>query len=265
MTEQALHFNDSAAYERLMGRWSRAVAPIFLDWLDSPSDARWLEIGCGTGIFTEVLLDRGSPAAVSAIDPSKEQIEYARSQPAAQRADFQVADAQTLPFPDCSFDIVVSALVINFIPDRPRALSEMRRVSRVGGIVAGYIWDFAPELSPSGPMRRGMRRFGMAIPDLPGTHESDLGALISMFERAGFEEIATTSIDITVSFADFESFWQAQTPSYAPTTKMIAAMPGADRERLIATVRAGLPLSADGRIEYSARANAIKARVPQLR
>ena len=262
MTEQSLRFDDSAAYERLMGRWSRAVAPVFLDWLAPPSGARWLEIGCGTGVFTEVLLDRASPAAVSAIDPSKEQIEYASSQPAAQRADFQVADARVLPFPDCAFDVVASALVINFIPDRPRALSEMRRVARKGGMVAGYIWDFAPELSPSGPMRQGMRRFGMDIPDLPGAHESGLGALISMFERAGFQEIASTSIDITISFPDFESFWQAQTPSYAPTTKIIAAMRSADRERLMESVRAGLPLSPDGTIQYPARANAIKARVP---
>jgi ubiquinone/menaquinone biosynthesis C-methylase UbiE len=262
VSEPALSFDDSAAYERLMGRWSRAVAPVFLDWLQAPAAACWLEIGCGTGVFTEVLLDRASPAAVSAIDPSKEQIEHARSRPALQRTDFQVANAQALPFPEGVFCIVVSALVINFIPDRPRALSEMRRVARAGGMVAGYIWDFAPELSPSGPMRQAMRRFGMEIPDLPGTHESGLGALVAMFEHAGFVEIAGTAIDITVSFPDFETFWLAQTPSYAPTTRMIAAMQGTDRQRLMEAVRAGLPVSPDGTIEYPARANAIKARVP---
>jgi SAM-dependent methyltransferase len=262
VSEPALSFNDSAAYERLMGRWSRAVAPIFLDWLQAPPAARWLEIGCGTGVFTEVLLDRASPAAVSAIDPSKEQIAQARSRPALRRTEFQVANAEALPFLDGVFCIVVSALVINFIADRPRALAEMRRVARAGGMVGGYIWDFAPELSPSGPMRQTMRRFGMAIPDLPGTHESGLGALAALFERAGFVGVAGTPIDITVSFPNFESFWLAQTPSYAPTTRMINAMPDTDRRKLMETVRVALPLSSEGAIEYSARANAIKARVP---
>lgn len=245
-----------------MGRWSRAVAPMFLDWLQAPPAARWLEVGCGTGIFTEVLLDRASPAAVSAIDSSKEQIEHARNRPALRRAAFQVANAEALPFLDDVFCIVVSALVINFIPDRPQALSEMRRVARAGGMVAGYVWDFVPECSPSGPMRKAMRRYGMQIPDLPGTHESDLGVLVAMLERAGFAEITGTSFDITVSFPDFESFWAAQTPSYAPTTRMINAMSDTDRRRLMESVRAELPVRGNGTIEYLARANAIKARVP---
>lgn len=262
MSEPALRFNDSAAYERLMGRWSRAVAPIFLDWLQAPPSARWLEVGCGTGVFTEVLLDRASPGAVSAIDPSKEQIAHAQSRPALQRAEFRVANAEALPFLDGVFSIVVSALVINFIADRPRALAEMCRVARAGGMVGGYIWDFVPELSPSGPMRQAMRKFGMEIPDLPGTHESSLDALAALFERAGFVEVAGTPIDITVSFPDFASFWLAQTPSYAPTTKMITAMPDTDRRKLMEAVRAGLPVFAEGTIQYFARANAIKARVP---
>lgn len=245
-----------------MGRWSRAVGPVFLDWLAPASAVRWLEVGCGTGIFTDLILERGSPSAVIAIDTSESQIEHANRQPAAQRADFRVADAQALPFPDATFDVVASALTINFIPDRPRALSEMRRVSRAGAVVAGYVWDFAVERSPSGPMRLGMKRFGMDVPELPGTQASGLGALTSLFEQAGLEEIATRCIEVTLPFPDFDAFWQAQTPSYAPTTRMIAAMPDTDRERLIETVRAGLPVSLDGTIEYSARANAIKARVP---
>ena len=112
--------------------------------------ARWLDVGCGTGIFTELVLDTCSPAAVFAVDPAEAQIDHACRQPVAQRANFRVADALALPFPDATFDVVASALVINFIPDRPRALSEMRRVARAGGIVAGYVWDFAAELSPSG-------------------------------------------------------------------------------------------------------------------
>jgi SAM-dependent methyltransferase len=263
MSEQALSFDDSAAYERFMGGWTRAVAPVFLEWLASSSPAvRWLEVGCGTGIFTQCVVDTCSPTSVVAVDSAPVQIDHARRQSLAACVDFRIADAQALPFEDATFDIVVSALVINFIPDPARALSEMRRVSRAGGMVAGYVWDFAAEHSPSWPMRAGMRKFGMAVPGVPGTQASSLNALISLFEDAGFEDIVTRSIDVTNSFADFDSFWRAQTPSYGPATKMIAAMPDNNRQKLIETVRAGLPLSPEGRIEYTARANAIKARIP---
>jgi ubiquinone/menaquinone biosynthesis C-methylase UbiE len=262
MVEQAHSFDDSAAYERFMGRWSRAVGTDFLDWLASPLCARWLEVGCGTGVFTELVLDMCSPETMIAVDSAQAQINHACHQPPAERATFRVADAQALPFADATFDIVVSALTINFIPDRHRALTEMRRVLSRGGLVAGYIWDFEAEFSPSWPLRRGMRKFGLEIPEIPGTRESGLGALVSMFERAGFEMIVTKCIDVTLPFPDFDTFWQAQTPSYNPTTKMIDTMSKNDRERLIETVRAGMPISADGRIAYSARANAIKARAP---
>jgi ubiquinone/menaquinone biosynthesis C-methylase UbiE len=262
MSDVALAFDDAAAYERLMGRWSRAVGPVFLDWVAPPSRARWLEVGCGTGVFTELVLDSCSPASVIAVDPSTAQIAHARGQPTAKWVDFRVAAAQSLPFADSAFDVVASALVINFIPDRPRALSEMRRVARAGGMVAGYVWNLAAELSPSGPLRRGMRRFGVDVPELPGTVDSGLAALQTLFERSGFERIASRSIEVTLSYTDFDDFWQAQTPSYVPTTKVIASMSDSERAKLKASLRAGLPVRADGRIEYSARANAIKAYVP---
>jgi ubiquinone/menaquinone biosynthesis C-methylase UbiE len=261
ITDRALSFDDSAAYERFVGSWGRAAGAIFLDWLAPPSGAHWLDIGCGTGLFTELILDTRSPATVFAIDQAAAQIEHARRKPVAQRSNFQVGDAQALPFPDSSFDIVVSALVINFIPDRPQALSEMRRVAHPRGVVAGYVWDFGEELSPSGPFRSGLREIVADLPALPGTEDSSLGALRLLFARAGFEEIATRTIEVTVSFPNFDDFWLAQTPSYSPMTKMIAAMTTSEQAKLIEVVRTRVPIRGDGRIEYPARANAIKARV----
>jgi len=255
-------FDDGAAYERFMGRWSRAAGAIFLDWIAPPKDARWLDVGCGTGVFTELVLDRCSPATVIAIDPSAAQIELARGKPVAQRADFRIADAQALPFPDGAFDVVASALVMNFIPDRARALTEMRRVGRPGGVLSGFVWDFAGSTSPGSPLRRAMRRTGADVPNVPGTEASQLDAIHRLFAQAGLLEIATTTIDVTVSFPDFDDFWQSQTQSSNPTSKMIAALPESDRAKLIAAVRAELPAGPDGAFAYSARANAIKARVP---
>jgi ubiquinone/menaquinone biosynthesis C-methylase UbiE len=262
LTETAHAFDDSAAYERFIGSWGCAAGAVFLDWLAPPTGAHWLDVGCGTGLFTGLILDTRSPATVFAIDPAAGQIEHARRKPTAQRANFQVGDARALPFADGTFDVVASALVINFIPDRPRALSEMRRVTRAHGLVAGYIWDFGEELSPSGPFRLGMREVVAYLPALPGTEDSSLGALRSLFTRAGLEEIATRTIDVTVSFPSFNDFWLAQTPSYSPMTKMIAAMTISERAKLTEAVRAHVPAHGDGGIEYPARANAIKARVP---
>src|SRR3712207_1373735 len=108
-----LTFGDSHAYERLMGRWSRAVGPRFLDWLSAPPGLNWLDVGCGTGIFTELIIARCAPAAVFGCDPQRAQIEHARRQPLAHRAALRVAGAETLQFSDAAFDNVVSALVIN--------------------------------------------------------------------------------------------------------------------------------------------------------
>jgi len=262
MAHAAMKFDDSAAYERFMGRWSRAVAPTFLGWLGVARQASWLDVGCGTGILAETLLELCDPASVDAIDPSAAQVAAAARGAAAGRAAFRVADAGKLPFAAGSFDVVACALVINFIPERPPALAEMRRVARPGGQVAGYVWDFAEELSPSGPLRRAMRRFGIEVPAIPGTDDSRREALRVLFQGAGLEQIETRTIDVCLSYANFEDFWQSQTPGYAPTTKIIAAMKDGERTRLIRAVQASLPCGPNGSIEYCARANAIKARVP---
>ena len=262
MTDRDVYFDDAAAYDIMMGRWSRSAGTVFLDWLALAKNARWLDVGCGTGVFTQLVLDTASPKAVSAVDPTPVQIDYARRQAAGQRADFQVADSQALPFPDNSFDVVVSALVINFIPDRPKALGEMRRVGRAGGTVAGYVWDFAGERSPGSILRAGLRAIGIELPGVPGSTETSLGGLQSLFEHAGLEQIATKTIDVTSSFASFDDLWRALTPSFNPVTKTAAALPEADRALLMDKVRAAVTTNPDGSVAYSATAYAIKARIP---
>jgi SAM-dependent methyltransferase len=261
MANAAMRFDDGAAYERFMGRWSRAVGRVFLDWLAPPAGAHWLDVGCGTGAFSELVLDTCSPAAVTAVDPAKAQIDYVSRQPLAQRAEFRVADASVLPFPDAAFDIVACAIVINFIPDRSRALAEMRRVGRSSGVIAGYVWDFAGERGPNWPLRLGMREIGAEVPRPAGAGDTALAALSSLFAGAGLEGIVTRTIEVSMDFRDFDDFWRVHTPSLHPITKAIAELRNADRLRLFERVRAELPPGPNGNIAYSVRANAIKARV----
>ena len=196
-------FDDGEAYEQFMGRWSREVGKAFLAWLQPPKGAHWLDVGCGTGIFTELISDSCAPASVIAVDPAESQIARARKGVARRKAEFRLADAQELPFPDASFDVVASALVMNFVPDRARAMSEMRRVARPGGLIAACVWDFAAELSPSGPLRRAMRRIGIDAPPVPGTEASRLAALADLFEKGGLKAVTTTSIEVARSVSRF--------------------------------------------------------------
>lgn len=262
MTEAALKFDDSAAYERFMGRWTRAVAPVFLEWLAVSSNASWLDVGCGTGILADTVLHLCAPASVDAVDVEPAQVAAAARGPAGGRATFAVADIRQLPFTDGSFDVVASALVINFVAERALAVAEMRRVTRTGGMVAAYVWDFAEELSPSGPLRKAMRRVGADVPAIPGTEASRLPALQALFKGARLNRPETRVIDVCLMYENFNDFWHAQTPAYAPTTRIIEAMKASDRMRLMRTVESSLPHGPGGTIEYCARANAIKASVP---
>ena len=258
-------FDDAVGYEQFMGRWSQPLGQAFLRWLSAPANMHWLDVGCGTGIFTHVILDTCCPTTVVGVDCAEAQIEHARRSVGGQHIEFRVADAQLLPFSDASFDVVASALAINFVPDRSRALAEMRRVARPGGHVAGCVWDFAAELSPSWPIRLGMSRIGIDAPPVTGAEDSSLDALISLFRQASFEDVETTSIEVTASFASFDELWRAQTPGYAPLTKAIAQTTSTARAKLKEAVRAGLPTLADGRIAYRARANAVRGRAPARR
>ena len=254
-------FNDGEAYEQFMGRWSHEIGKAVLAWLEPPKGAHWLDVGCGTGIFTELISDTCAPASVIAIDTSKSQIARACLRVTRAKTEFRLADAQELPMPDKSFDVVVSALVVNFVPDKARAMSEMRRVARPGGLVAACVWDFAAELSPSGPLRRAMRKFGFHAPPVPGADASGSAVLVDLFERVGLRGVNTNSIEVAVSFRDFDDFWLSQTSHYAPTTNIIAAMSLKDRLALMEEVRGYLRPLREG-VGYSAWANAVRGRCP---
>src|SRR5262249_8952406 len=141
MVEQQIRYEDGAAYERYMGTWSRLAGEVFLDWLVPRPGLRWIEVGSGTGAFTELIIERCAPGEVQGIDPSEAQLAFARARTATRMAQFRHGDAHKLPFSEHLFDAAVMALVIFFVPDPAQGVAEMVRVVRPGGTVATYAWD----------------------------------------------------------------------------------------------------------------------------
>lgn len=251
-------------YERYVGRWSRAVAPHFLSRLDVPAGRRWLDVGCGTGALCAAIADCCSPVSVAAVEPSHGFLRTAR-QNLAGRAALCQGSAMAIPLRDASVDAVVSGLVLNFVPDPPGALLEMARVTREGGTIGAYVWDYAgkmelmrhfwdvaAELDPSAAALDEGVRFPLCRPQ----------ALEALFIQAGLTDVQVTGIDIPTPFVNFADYWQPFLGGQGPAPAYAMSLDEAGRTRLRDRVRRRLPTASDGSISLIARAWAARARVP---
>ena len=266
MNDDLKFFTDGAAYERAMGRWSQLVAGKFLDWLDVPSGLRWLDIGCGNGAFSEVLMARCLPAELQGIDPSGAQVAYARSRPSLKGAQFRSGDAQSLPYASQTFDAATMALVISFVPDPARAVAEMARVVRPGGYVASYMWDIPGGGLPQQAISTAAQTLGLTPGFEPPMAHNKVHAfadLQAMWQSAGLREIETRRIDIEAVYADFNDFWESSTLLAAPIANLVSTFSPLDRERLKGHLRDSLPRDAEGHVTRSAFVNAVKGRARQ--
>lgn len=249
------------AYEPYVGRWSRLVAREFLAWLAAAPGARWLDVGCGTGALTEVILGSAAPAQVQAADPSLAYIRYARSRLRDRRVTFLNADAQALPQSARSVDLAVSGLALNFIPRPDAALAEMTRVARIGGLVAAYVWDYAGEMQL-------MRRFWDAAATLdPRASELDEGrrfpvchpaALEALFRGAGLHDVESRAVDVPTMFRDFDDYWRPFLGGQGPAPGYAMSLGEDHRAALRERIRATLPVATDGSIPLAARAWAVR-------
>lgn len=260
MSEPQISFVDGRAYEQFMGVWSQLAGTVFLDWLKPAQGLRWIDVGCGTGAFTGLVVERCAPAKVEGIDPSEAQLAFARSRMLAGQVAFRPGDATALPFAADSFDAAVMALVIFFVPDPAKGVAEMRRVVAPGGCVAAYAWDMYGYGFPLEPILSELRGLGQMPARLPSIDASRLETMRALWRDAGLRDVETRQIEVSRSFADFDEFWAIgmKAPSAAAT---IEALPPAQAESLKERVRAKLQPGASGRITTSARANAVKGRV----
>jgi ubiquinone/menaquinone biosynthesis C-methylase UbiE len=262
MAEQQIRFDDGAAYERMMGAWSRLAGEIFLDWLAPGSGLRWIDVGCGNGAFTELIVATNAPAEVQGIDPSDGQLAYARTRSGTRMAEFRKGDAMALPFPARTFDVAIMALVIFFVPEPPRGVAEMVRVVAPGGKVAAYAWDIAGGGFPLQPIQTELKAMGFAPVRPPSADASKMEALQTLWTDAGLVDVETRRIDVQRSFVDFDDFWTSATLGVT-IGPLLASMAPDDVALIRTRVRAHLGEDGAGRVTYRAWANAIKGRVPE--
>ncbi len=265
MSEASRHDTWGAgdAYDAYMGRWSRLVAPRFLDWLAIPPESEWLEVGCGTGALSAAIVERCGPKNLIAIDPSEGFIAKARANVEDGRVDFRVGDAQSLSLPPASRDAIVSALVLNFVPDKARALSEMKRVARAGATVGFYVWDYA------GGGLEFLRWFWRVATVLDAKAEelaenrrfpfATAAGLTALTTEAGFSAVECVPVEVETVFKDFDDYWTPFTLGTGPAPGYCMSLPPAVRERFKEGLRDRLPRDSGGRIPLSARAWAVKS------
>ena len=250
-------------YEPYVGRWSRRVADVFLPWTRAPKRAVWLDVGCGTGALMDRILATCSPRMVKGLDPSEGFLAIADETLDDRRVGFALGDARSIPAPNDSFDVVVSGLVLNFVPEPAKAASEIARVLKRGGVAAAYVWDYA------GGMQL-MRHFWNAAVALdPDAREKDEGRrfplckpepLRALWTNAGFRGVEVAAIDIETVFRDFDDYWTPFLGGQGPAPGYCMSLGEEARERLRQRLREALPTAIDGSIPLFARAWAVQGR-----
>lgn len=251
---------SGASYERYVGRWSCLVARVFLDSLAIPPGRRWLDVGCGTGALSQIILAMAAPSAVKGIDRSEGYIAFARQHIIDTRANFEVADVQDLLVESATYDAVVSGLVLNFVPEPLRMVAEMARAVRQNGIVALYVWDYADKME--------LMRYSWdaAVTLNPSAHLLDEGVrfpickpepLAALFRDAGSKNVETQAIDIPTDFRDFDDYWLPFLGGQGPAPGYALSLNEADCTTLRERIRATLPIQSDSSIHLMARAWAV--------
>jgi SAM-dependent methyltransferase len=257
-------WTSADAYERYMGRWSRQIAPLFLQWLAIPAGMDWIDIGCGTGVLSSVIAERCAPRRLAGVDPSEAFLSTARSRVIDPSAEFRPGSADHLPYTDREFNAAVSGLVLNFVADKDKALAEMARVVAPGGSVALYVWDYA------GHMQIMRQFFDAAIELDEGARRFDDGVmapvcrpgpLAQLFEAARLDDIEVRALDIPAAFASFDDYWAPFLGGTGSGPKYCASLSCDARARLRERLSVRVPTGPDGEILLAVRAWAVKGKV----
>jgi len=263
----SFNVRQASGYEQLMGRWSRILARPFIAFAGLEDGDRVLDVGCGTGSLTFTLLTAANPSEVAAIDFSPVFVEEAKRRNTDSRVAIQQGDATALPFDDRRFDRAMALLVLHFVPQASKAISEMRRVVRPGGVVAAAVWDhlggmpvmrmvldtLAPLDEAAGRLRGEYCFKPMMVP----------GEMREAFVAAGPLNVEETSIIIRMDYSAFDDFWAPIAAGEGPLGKYVASLNATARSVADKAVKAAYESGmADGPRSFVSVAWACKGFVP---
>ena len=254
-------WGNTATYEAYMGRWSRPVAEVALAWLGLPPGLSWLDVGCGTGALTEVILAAADPREILGVDPSTDFLATS-AQIADPRVRFAVGDARALPVPSDTYDVVIAGLVLHFVPNPGLAIREMMRATRPGGTVAAYVWNPAGERQFTRPLWQAATALDPAATAQDPSRQAPLcqpEPLAALFAGAGLQDVTVQAVVVPIVFQDLDDYWQphllgGSSPSQRYVTSLGDGQRTALRERLHGT----LPIADDGSIPLLGHAWAVR-------
>lgn len=257
-------WESSREYEPYVGRWSRLVAAEFLRWLPTRPDAAWCDVGCGTGALAHAILATEEPTRVVGVEPSEGFAAAARAATDDPRLELRSGTAAAIPAADGEFDRVVSALVLNFVPDPIEGLAEMQRVTRAGGTIAGYVWDYAEGMQMIRAFWNAAGELDEAAKDLdegvrfPLCHPEPLHELLS---SAGLVGVDVRPLVVSTVFGDFDDFWRPFLGGQGPVPGYCMSLPERRRIELRDALDSRLRRDDGGRIGLTARAWAFRGSV----
>ena len=261
----ATMFSSGDGYEEMMGRHSKKLAPLFVDFAQVRDKGALLDVGCGTGSLTQVLAERTHDARIVGIDPSKSFVDHACHRFSNdKRISIDHGSAVALPYPEKSFDQSFSLLVLMFIADVDKAIAEMKRVTKPRGTVAACVWD-------KEGMKMGAMFWEVAIKLDPAANASaersavlyHEGKLTEQWKNNGLTDVVEMPIDILMEYKSFEEYWKPQLAGVGPTGAYMDKLPAEQIEKLrIALKKRHLGDRADGPYSLPARALAVRGTVP---
>lgn len=247
------------AYDRFMGRYSRALATPFADYCGLRPGLRFLDVGCGPGALTGVASARLGPAAVAGLDPSPDFVQACRER--CPGVEVRLGSAEQIPYEDDEFDCAAAQLVFHFLSDPAGAVAGMGRVVRPGGVIAASVWDFADGMQMLRTFWDAALQVDPSAPDEARLRFGAPGELSAVFTEGGLVEVEESTLTVSSEYSGFEELWSGFLAGIGPVGAYTVAQPPAQQELLRAALLERLGWSGAGPFRLQAVARVARARV----